>query len=161
MRCWWCERSSVRRRTDCHFMNCCKPRGWRRSIFQAYYMCLSNKAGWFPRSSMALSRRSGFGTCANKLKERCGELDIQTRSRRSLGKWEGSSDATPSAIKRQTPVRFPVRFHIAMTLPMKASVNVNKDSHARAVGPLQTLNQFEIRYAYGRIAFVGISQVEL
>jgi hypothetical protein len=48
-----------------------------------------------------------------------------------------------------------------MTLPMKASVNVNKDSHARAVGPLQTLNQFGIRYAYGRIAFVGISQVEL
>jgi hypothetical protein len=34
----------------------------------AYYICLSNKAGWFPRSSMALSRRSGFGTCANKLK---------------------------------------------------------------------------------------------
>ena len=38
------------------------------SIFQAYYICLSNKAGWFPRSSMAFSRRSGFGTCANKLK---------------------------------------------------------------------------------------------
>jgi hypothetical protein len=29
---------------------------------------LSNKTGWFPRSSMAFSRRSGFGTCANKLK---------------------------------------------------------------------------------------------
>src|SRR5215471_3889214 len=75
MRCWWCERSRVRRRTDCHFMNCSKPRAYRRSIFQAYYICLSNKAGWFPRSSMAFSRRSGFGTCANKLKR---PLDCDT-----------------------------------------------------------------------------------
>src|SRR5215813_6201502 len=45
------------------------------SIFQAYYICLSNKAGWFPRSSMAFSRRSGFGTCANKLKR---PLDFDT-----------------------------------------------------------------------------------
>src|SRR5215467_14370092 len=36
---------------------------------------LENKAGWFPRSSMALSRRSGFGTCANKLKR---PLDFDT-----------------------------------------------------------------------------------
>src|SRR5262245_34869793 len=32
-------------------------------------------ASWFPRSSMALSRRSGFGTCANKLKR---PLDFDT-----------------------------------------------------------------------------------
>src|SRR5262249_6684638 len=36
---------------------------------------LEQQGWWFPRSSMALSRRSGFGTCANKLKR---PLDFDT-----------------------------------------------------------------------------------
>jgi hypothetical protein len=36
---------------------------------------LEKEGRWFPRSSMALSRRSGFGICANKLKR---PLDFDT-----------------------------------------------------------------------------------